>query len=437
MKTFIQKRLLIVFSFVCFSKNYNSQTFGPNNPSSGTNNASVGAFAWTSPGNVLTSNNGYASNTNKGVTNYISASNFGFLVPVTTNIDGIQLDVEKSTLSPTIVTVLNNWTAGFTKTISAGTNRMLLFMASMENGSGARSITNLRYGGQAMTKIIEGVTGTAGGFQAKLEFWVLLESGISTATSTAFTATYNAVTLTENIEYYASAVYAGVDQILPYTSTQVFTTTATGATVTVSPTLATTGGGMAVAAIHCGNNTTPASSIGGTNTFSVTSTFTETIDTYTANPSFGTSGMCTQIAHQAIASSGTVAPSYTFAGTPNRRVVIYVNLTCVAELDNSVRLVKGGTITGSNFAYTTSPWNTVDTYTSYGGPTSLWGTTWSVAEVNALNFGAVISASVNNGTARVDHMRISIYGTSTLPIELIDLGIIPSSTSLPIINLQT
>jgi hypothetical protein len=412
-------RSITVVCLICIS-HFNAQTFGPNNPSSGTNTTSIGSFAWTTPGNVVSSNNSYATVTSKGVTNYLSATNFGFSLPVTTAINGIQLDIEKSTLSPTIVTVLNNWTAGLTKTISTGSNRMLLFIASMENGSGARDITALRYGGQAMTQIVEGVVGTSGGFQAKEEFWVLLESGIASATSTAFTATFNTVTLTENVEYYASAVYAGVDQLLPYTTTQIYTTTATGATITVSPTLATTGGGMVVSSIHCGNNTTPGSSIGGTNTYSVSSTFTETIDTYTANAGFSTSGMCTEISHQAISSSGTVAPSYTFAGTPNRQIVIYVNLTCTRELDNSVRLIKSGTILGSDLAYTTSPWNTVDTYTSYGSSSTLWGTTWTVSDINATTFGAVISASVNNGTAQVDHMRITVTGSSTLPIELLD-----------------
>lgn len=398
-----------------------AQTFGPNNPSSGTNTTSIGSIAWTNPGNILSSNNSYASVVSKGVTNYVSATNFGFSLPVTTAINGIQLDIERSTLSPTIVTVLNNWTAGLTKTVSAGSNRMLLFIASMENGSGPRDITAVTYGGQSLTSIIEGTVGTAGGFVAKQEFWVLLNSGITAATNTSFVVTFaGGVTLTENVEYFASAVYAGVDQILPYTSTQIFTTTSTSSTCQVSPTLATTGGGMAVASIHCGQNTTPASSIGGTNTYSVTSSFTETIDTYTANAGFSTSGICTEIAHQAISTSGTVAPSYTFAGTPNRQIVIYINLTCVAELDNSVRLIKNGTITGNNLAYTVSPWNTADTYTSYGSSSNLWGTTWTVADINASNFGAVLSASVNNGTAQVDHMRITVTGSSTLPVELID-----------------
>lgn len=398
-----------------------AQTFGPNSPSSGTNNASVGTLAWTTPSNVLSSNNSYANISSKGVTNYLTASNFGFSIPVTTSINGIQLDVEKSTLSPTVVTILNNWSAGLTKAVSAGTNRMLLFFVSTENGNGARLATAVSYGGQSLTSIAGGTTGATGGFAANMQFWILLESGIASATSTAFSVTFATTTLVENVEYYASAVYAGVDQVLPYSSTNVYTTTGTSSTITVSPTLATTGGGMVVSGMHCGNNTTPGKTPGGTDTYLVSNTFTETIDTYTGcSCSASLTGMSVEIAHQTIASASTVAPSYTFAGTPNRQLVIYVNLECKRDLDNSVRLVKAGSIVGSDLAYTVAPWNTVDTYTSYGSSSNLWGTTWTVADVNLSSFGAVFSASVANGTAQVDHMRITITGTSTLPVELLN-----------------
>ncbi len=409
-------RNFFLFIVVVASHFLHSQTFGPNNSATHTNSTSVGTFSWSNPNFVASSNNQHASVTNKGLTNYLSATNFGFSLPVTTSITGIQLDIEKSTLSPTVVTTLNGWTAGLTKTISPGNNRMLLLIYSGENGT-LRDITSLTYGGQSMTQIVEG--GIVTSFAAKMEYWVLLESGIAAATNTSFVPTFAAGAVSSDVvNFYASAVYAGVDQTLPFTSTQIFTTSSTAATLAVSPTLATTGGGMVVSAIHCGNNTTPNSAPGGSNTYSVSAGFTEVLDTYTANPSATGSGICTQISQQSITASGSVAPTYTFAGTPNRQIVIYSNLTCIRELDNSVQLVKGGTVTGSNLANTVTPWNTVDTYSTYGSSSNLWGTTWSVAEVNASNFGAVLSASVSNGTARVDHMRITITGISTLPVEL-------------------
>lgn len=411
------QKYITIFVLVVLCNILSAQTFGPNNPATLSNSTSVGTFSWSNPNFVASSDNQHASVTNKGLTNYLSATNFGFSLPVTTSITGIQLDIEKSTLSPTVVTTLNPWTAGLTKTISPGSNRMLLLIYSGENGT-LRDITSLTYGGQSMTQIVEGSIVTS--FAAKMEYWVLLESGIAAATNTSFVPTFAAGAVSADVvNFYASAVYAGVDQTLPFTSTQIFTTSTTATTLAVSPTLATTGGGMVVSAIHCGNNTTPNRTPGGTNTYIVSAGFTEVLDTYAASPSATASGICTQISQQSIAAHGTVAPSYTFAGTPNRQIVIYTNLTCIRELDNSVRLVKGGVETGSNLANTVYPWNTVDTYTSYGSSTNLWGTTWSVAEINASNFGAVLSASVSNGTARVDNMRITVTGISTLPVELI------------------
>ncbi len=165
---------------------------------------------------------------------------------------------------------------------------------------------------------------------------------------------------------------------------------------------------------------TPAVAVNGTNTYLINSGFTEVIDTYSANTGFTGSGGAFQIANKPTVTSGTEAPTYTFAGTANRQLACCIHLQRLRECDQSVRLLKGGVIAGNDYAQTTSAWTTTDTYTTYGGAGDLWGTTWTEAEVNANNFGAVFSASVQNGTARVDHIRISIYSFSTLPIELLD-----------------
>ena len=67
-------------------------------------------------------------------------------------------------------------------------------------------------------------------------------------------------------------------------------------------------------------------------------------------------------------------------------------------------------------------WPTTDTYVTYGGAGDLWGTTWNQTEINNPSFGAGLSAIVQNGTANVDHMRITIYTTSILPLELVHFG---------------
>lgn len=81
--------------------------------------------------------------------------------------------------------------------------------------------------------------------------------------------------------------------------------------------------------------------------------------------------------------------------------------------DNIVRLVRDGTIVGDNKAITTT-WSTAFTLVTYGGPTDLWGTTWTPADINDSDFGAVLSVNrTNNGTndrtALVDNLQITVF----------------------------
>jgi hypothetical protein len=87
--------------------------------------------------------------------------------------------------------------------------------------------------------------------------------------------------------------------------------------------------------------------------------------------------------------------------------------------DNAVRLVKDGTTTGENKAIVTTSWPTTFATTTYGGPTNLWGTSWTPADINSLDFGVALAAyRLDNGAnlriAQVDSMQITVYyGYST------------------------
>ncbi|MBF6640378.1 T9SS type A sorting domain-containing protein [Flavobacterium sp. J49] len=80
--------------------------------------------------------------------------------------------------------------------------------------------------------------------------------------------------------------------------------------------------------------------------------------------------------------------------------------------DNFVSLVKNGVITGNNKAVTTA-YGTIFSVATYGSSTDTWGTTWTPADINATNFGAVISVNANNSlTATVDYLKITIHYTT-------------------------
>lgn len=83
--------------------------------------------------------------------------------------------------------------------------------------------------------------------------------------------------------------------------------------------------------------------------------------------------------------------------------------------DNTVRLIKDGIVVGSNLA-SGVPWVNVDTTATYGSLANLWGTTWTVADINNANFGAAISATRSPGGSRtvsVDQITMKVYYTDT------------------------
>jgi hypothetical protein len=82
--------------------------------------------------------------------------------------------------------------------------------------------------------------------------------------------------------------------------------------------------------------------------------------------------------------------------------------------DNGVFLVRGSmssVIVGTDHSLG-GAWPAVSSVVSYGGPGDLWGTTWTVADINNANFGVVISAhdSMSGALAQVDSFAITIFG---------------------------
>lgn len=82
-----------------------------------------------------------------------------------------------------------------------------------------------------------------------------------------------------------------------------------------------------------------------------------------------------------------------------------------AAKDDVVKLVKGGTVVGDNKASATS-YPASLTVENYGDSTDLWGTTWTYSDVNASDFGAVLSFTQNgfsSSSAAVDSFKITVY----------------------------
>ncbi len=93
--------------------------------------------------------------------------------------------------------------------------------------------------------------------------------------------------------------------------------------------------------------------------------------------------------------------------------------------DYRIRIVKGGTI-GHTERAAGATYPSSDSYQSYGHTGDLWGETWSIADINAANFGVAIAARrtfASGSTAgRVDHIRITVFYTFPVPLQLINFS---------------
>ena len=90
--------------------------------------------------------------------------------------------------------------------------------------------------------------------------------------------------------------------------------------------------------------------------------------------------------------------------------------------DESVRLTKGGNSVGSNKALSNT-WSTTEAYSTYGGTTDQWGTSWTPADINDPSFGIAFSAHITGlisllPSARVDHVSVTVYYNLVLPVAI-------------------
>lgn len=93
------------------------------------------------------------------------------------------------------------------------------------------------------------------------------------------------------------------------------------------------------------------------------------------------------------------------------------NTTSRYGLDEQVKLIKAGTIVGSNLADTTTKWSTSLGWVATGTSTSLWGTSWTDTDINDSNFGVVLNVTVkglkpSSTIVQVDAVRITVYYTT-------------------------
>lgn len=109
------------------------------------------------------------------------------------------------------------------------------------------------------------------------------------------------------------------------------------------------------------------------------------------------------------------------------------NISLLATVaDNSVRLIKGGAIAGTDHSLSGN-WPSSESYYSYGGASDLWGTGWTVADINSPNFGVAFSGSIVGlvglfPSVRIDHIRVTVhYDFIIVPLSIINFSAITTN----------
>jgi hypothetical protein len=107
------------------------------------------------------------------------------------------------------------------------------------------------------------------------------------------------------------------------------------------------------------------------------------------------------------------------------------NTSSGSSQDNSAKLMKAGSVVGSNLAVGTAL-ATSGTTLTYGGSSNLWGTSWTPADINNSGFGFSWKAKGNNASdvPTVTSETITVFYTITGAIP--QIAVSPSATDLQI-----
>ena len=92
-------------------------------------------------------------------------------------------------------------------------------------------------------------------------------------------------------------------------------------------------------------------------------------------------------------------------------------LAAGAIREYNLQMYRDGAAIGSNLA-TGGNWSgSADTVYSSGSSSNLWGTTWTVTQINDVGTGVIFSAkeqNENDEVAKVDHIKVTVYYTETV-----------------------
>lgn len=90
----------------------------------------------------------------------------------------------------------------------------------------------------------------------------------------------------------------------------------------------------------------------------------------------------------------------------------------------SIKLIKGGTIQGTDQANTVTDLPTVEGYTTFGSSSNLWGLSFLYSDINDSNFGVAFSVYSSNFPANISQYLTATNFGFDIPSTATILGIV-------------
>ncbi|MBU2060456.1 MAG: hypothetical protein KKH44_01230, partial [Bacteroidetes bacterium] len=423
MTTALKNSLLVIF---CLANIYlfTAQSYGPFSPTKANDHGP--GNKWKDENNIFTQNNSFAYVEDFGLSKSLEAEDFNFNLIPSDVVEGIQMDIVRYRTQGAQINLIANWVEAENSQITKfdlpkGDSRLMLVMIGAEN-QGAKATYGVSFDGIPLTFVTNVTVSAPGGFTSVLEVWMLKEIDMPKNKKDDIIVTSSAFTPNQYFTTISAAVYENVDQLNPFESLIPGTSTSTAANYQLPSAMTNSPNSMALTAIFSGDNTASPKSNGQSNCWSINTGFNEQIDVYRANTSCcASTGGCMQIANKSYAGNSANVfdqPTFTFNGSPFSRCALAISLRKGAVYDSEVTLLKNGHSTPNN-AVRPNAWPVTNIVQTYGGPTDLWGTTWTPADINDKDFGGQIRVQMYGGQAFVDNVSVTVFYSSTLPIDLV------------------
>jgi len=362
-------------------------------PTVGANFAAIGTNPWTNPGNILSSNDVYATVATAGLAQGLRASGFGLTLPPNADILGVLFDIERKASSKAVSyigstqatnAVVNDGSVTINVPATAANGDLLIMVIETNGGGSPGPAIPTPTGWTRMIDVTVRVADSPTSYFYR----------VANSEPASYTITLSAASMVITM-----TAYRGVDTANPFDVAATAGTRVTSGTTITAPTITTI---SANALLVCSYLIRQGS------TFSTPAGMTERLD-YTGIVSVYAQSLDDEL-RAAPGATGTRASTTSATIDANGAVAVAFALRPAAARDNTIKLIDDtGSVIGANKS-AGAMWDTAEGYVTFGGSSDTWSAALTAAMLNSPNFGIALAPDVDTGiTASVDHVRARVY----------------------------